>query len=69
MSGGDLQQPVEQYIDLPCRELLELQDEEFQAAYGSGWLKATPIGMFAGINGMNSPDVNMSNKTDLMIGE
>ena len=69
LSGGDLQQPVEQYIDLPCRELLELQDEEFQAAYGSGWLKATPIGMFAGINGMNSPDVNMSNKTDLMIGE
>lgn len=51
-SGGDLQLPEEKEIPLNYWELMELQDEEFTAQYGQGWVKATPRGIVAGINGM-----------------
>lgn len=51
-SGGDLQQPEEREINLSYHELMELQTEEFMEQYGQGWVKVTPKGIVAGINGM-----------------
>lgn len=51
-SGGNLKKPVEKFVDCVYYELMEMQDEEFTAQYGAGWEKATPGGIFAGINGM-----------------
>lgn len=51
-SGGALAQPEEKEISLTYHELMELQTEEFTAQYGQGWVKATPKGIVAGINGM-----------------
>lgn len=51
-SGGKLQKPVEKFVDINYIELMEMQDEEFRAQYGQGWMKGTPGGIFAGINGM-----------------
>lgn len=51
-SGGDLAQPEEKEINLTYHELMELQTEEFREQHGNGWFKATPGGLFAGINGM-----------------
>lgn len=53
LSGGALKKPVEKYVDISLPELLELQTEEFTQEYGEGWIKTTPGGMFAGINGLN----------------
>lgn len=53
-SGGNLQKPVEKFVDISYGELMEMQDEEFTAQYGQGWQKATPGGIFAGINGMRA---------------
>lgn len=51
-SGGNLEKPVEKFVDIPYGELMEMQDEEFTAQYGQGWQKGTPGGIFAGINGL-----------------
>lgn len=51
-SGGKLEKPVEKFVDISYVELLELQDEEFKEQFGQGWVKGTPGGIFAGINGM-----------------
>ena len=51
-SGGNLQKPVEKFVDISLAELLEMQDEEFTAQYGQGWQKGTPGGIFAGVNGL-----------------
>lgn len=51
-SGGDLAVPEEKEINLTYHELMELQTEEFREQHGNGWFKATPGGLFAGINGM-----------------
>lgn len=51
-SGGNLQKPVEKFVDITLEELLDMQDEEFQAQWGQGWQKGTPGGIFAGINGL-----------------
>lgn len=51
-SGGNLQKPVEKFVDITLAELMEMQDEEFTAQYGQGWQKGTPGGIFAGVNGL-----------------
>lgn len=51
-SGGDLARPEEREIDLSYHELMEAQDEEFREQYGQGWIKVTPRGIVAGVNGM-----------------
>lgn len=51
-SGGELQKPVEKFVDICYADLLEMQTEEFLAQYGQGWVKGTPGGLFAGINGL-----------------
>lgn len=58
-SGGDLAKPVEKFVDIQAWELLEMQTEEFKEQYGQGWTKATPSGLFAGINGMNKMEGNV----------
>jgi hypothetical protein len=54
-SGGDLIKPVEKPVDISYGLLMDLQTEEFKEEYGTGWVKATPNGIFAGINGLNKP--------------
>lgn len=54
-SGGDLVKPVEKTVDISYHELMAMQDDEFVNENGTGWFLATPIGLFAGINGMNKP--------------
>lgn len=51
-SGGNLQKPVEKFVDISLPELLAMQDEEFTAQWGQGWQKGTPAGIFAGVNGL-----------------
>lgn len=51
-SGGNLQKPVEKFVDISLAELMEMQNEEFTAQYGQGWQKGTPGGIFAGVNGL-----------------
>ena len=51
-SGGNLQKPVEKFVDITLGDLIEMQDEEFTAQYGQGWQKGTPAGIFAGVNGL-----------------
>lgn len=51
-SGGNLQKPVEKFVDITLEELLDMQDEEFRAQWGQGWQKGTPGGIFAGVNGL-----------------
>lgn len=58
-SGGALAKPVEKFVDISYAELMEMQDEEFKAEYGEGWVKATPGGIFAGLNGMNKKEENV----------
>jgi len=58
-SGGELAKPVEKFVDITYGELMELQTEEFVEQYGQGWTKATPGGIFAGINGMNKKEENV----------
>ena len=55
-SGGNLEKPVEKFVDIVYFELMEMQDEEFTAQYGQGWFKATPGGLFAGVNGLGQED-------------
>ena len=55
-SGGKLEKPVEKFVDIVYWELMEMQDEEFTAQYGQGWMKATPGGIFAGVNGLGQED-------------
>lgn len=52
-SGGDLAKPVEKFVDIPYTWVLEQQTEEFVEEYGQGWIKGTPAGIFAGINGLS----------------
>ena len=51
-SGGQLEKPAEKFVDISWADLQEMQTEEFKEQYGQGWLKATPGGLFAGINGV-----------------
>lgn len=55
-SGGALVKPEEKEIELNCFELQEIQTEEFKEQYGQGWVKYTPAGIFAGLNGLR-PDM------------
>ena len=43
---------MEKFVDISYWELMELQDEEFTEQYGQGWFKATPVGLFTGVNGL-----------------
>lgn len=51
-SGGDLAKPEEQEIDMAYHELMDAYREEFAEQYGAGWVKATPNGIVAGVNGI-----------------
>ena len=49
-SGGKLEKPVEKFVDIDSRELYE--------QYGNqAWMKATPGGVFAGVNGLKGESV------------
>ena len=51
-SGGNLQEPVEMFVDICRADIQEMQTEEFVEEYGNGWIKGTPVAVFAGVNGL-----------------
>lgn len=49
-SGGQLEKPVEKFVDISCRDLMEQYKD-------GAWMKKTPVGCFAGVNGVRERNV------------